>query len=96
MTREEQFDWLDEQAIRDPFWADQESQIRAKAVDIHKQLSYSSADVLHVAFMRRSSSGVLGMEHDEHTFRASDFVRIGGIESVLLIEQVLREAIYGS
>lgn len=92
MNREEQYQWIDEQQYRDPDWADTESSIRRMAVDIRNRLLDRGSHEQVSAYVRvRDQESPLGMRTERIDFTLQ---RLGGLEELLLIEEIIRRKMY--
>jgi hypothetical protein len=91
MTNEEQWQWVNEQMVRDPYWADTESTIRRQAVEVHERLRDEGGPV-RVGVMVRSRDAQMGMRSKRIDFSFSPTA--GAVENTLLIEEILRRAMY--
>ena len=86
MTCEDQWNWLQQQIYRDPRWADAEMEIRRRAVEIVDHvLRYGE---INVCILRPSGDKIGGFRTVQ--IRKNDIAQVGGLEQILLVEEVLR------
>lgn len=81
-------EWLVKHEFRDPHWAARELDIRKEAYDIAQRLLEDKGTAVTFAALKRPTMGGLG-GYEEITIRPSN---VGGVEQVLLIEELLRRA----
>lgn len=88
MTQDEQMTWLDQHTYRDPRFADTEFTIRRKAVEIvDLVLREGSMDTIVLVPSGDHELGWRRVHIHKH-----DLIRIGGLEQILLVEEILRRA----
>lgn len=91
MTHEEQYDWMDKRAFKSPYWAKQEFEIRQHAAQVVDELYASEEGFVTVAIMR-PGRGPLGFEYDTVKVYRNQIARVGGLEGVLVVEEIIRRA----
>jgi hypothetical protein len=91
MTREEQHNWLDQQMLRDPYWASTEMDVRKAAVEISGALARGEPHIT-MAVRRPDRDSKIAISFDELRFDSRDFLYVGGLEGLLLIEERIRRA----
>lgn len=91
MRFEEQWDWVEKRHYRDPYWAQREFEIRRQAAEVMQQLySDDGPNRVNIAVMTPASQAHL--EFNTVTIYKADIARVGGLEGVLLIEEIIRRA----
>lgn len=73
-----------------PYWADEEFQVRKQAVEAHRRLTTGESVTVYVSHPDANSGFAIG--YDELRFHPHDFAYMGGLEGVLLIEETIRRA----
>ena len=92
MTREEAWDWISERELRDPQWAHHEEDVRRMAVEAQQRL-YGPDSQHRVAFVvlaKPDRQGRLGRGFKEVVLHRHMLPRVGGLEELLLFEEIIR------
>ena len=100
MTEQQQMDWIDSQQARDPMWAAQEKDIRSEAARLYKEIMDNQLTGRLTLTVNRPLAYVQGSLMPIGSFESvivdTDMVaKIGGLEGVLLLEEILRRAKFG-
>lgn len=82
MTHAEQMDWLDQRQARDPYWSNEEQEIRRQALELAARINEEGPLKLATADPIRGGWKDITITP----------MRVGGYEQVLLIEEILRRA----
>lgn len=88
----EQMDWAQKRAYKVLWWAQKEYEIRRQAAQALERLyDDEGPDRVNIAVML-PGDGPLGMRFETVTLFKSQVARVGGLEGVLLVEEIIRRA----
>jgi hypothetical protein len=90
MTPEQGLDWIHEQEIADPHFADTEMTLRRTALQVQRELGQSGDFSVTVPIIGQRKDGFGSFM--EVRVRARGY-RVGGLEELLMIEEQLRRAL---
>lgn len=81
-------DWLSSRLVRDPQYAQQEFEIRRQAAEIHRKLLEPGCPNLVTMAIYRPNEGYAS----EVSIHKSNVARVGGLEGLLIVEEIVRRA----
>lgn len=87
----EQWDWVEKRAYKDPYFAQREFDIRRQATEVMQRLYQDDGPPsVNVAIM--SPATLTGIEFSTITIHKAQVARMGGLEGVLVVEEMIRRA----
>jgi hypothetical protein len=92
VTRDEQLDWLHARQYKDPQWATREYDIRRQAAEVMDRLYEDDEPGYIKVAVFAPGDGPFGMNFREVSIYKHDVVRVGGLEGILIVEEMLRRA----
>lgn len=96
MNDRDAWQWLADREHRDPLWASTEEDVRRTAVEAQRRLyTPGGPSQISMAIMRPDPSGPLGRSWTEIVFHRHMFTRVGGLEELLLFEEIIRRHMRG-
>ena len=85
-TPDQQLDWIDSHAHRDPDWARNEMEVRRMAYEMRDQVLKSTGPAIFPFHALDHATG----SFKTVMIRSESICRVGGLEQLLLIEEIIR------